>query len=120
MARSSDMPGRPSLRGTAAPKTIARAMLGALVAANVIAAGFLLFPAGGSADELEQHLSTLQSGVQTRRATLQRTREHLAAVEKGREEGDQFLGGYFLSRRTAYATLVSELNAAADNAKIKP
>ena len=117
MPKSSKFGGQ-GVRGQS--KLAVRVILGGLIAANLAAAGFLLFPAGGSADELEQQLAVLQSQAQTRRAKLESTRAHLAAVEKGRAEGDRFLSGYFLSRRTAYATLVSELNAAADQARIKP
>ena len=51
---------------------------------------------------------------------MAQTTQHAAAVEKGRSEGDKFLGDYFLARRTAYSTLLAELVAAADDAKIKP
>ena len=94
--------------------------VGALAALNLIAAGLVFFPPGGSAEDLERQLSSLQSQVQSREALLERTREHAAAVEKGRSEGDQFLSNYFLERRTAYATLLSELVEAADQSRIKP
>src|SRR5713101_996847 len=83
--------------------------LGVLAALNLIAAGLVLFPPGGSAEDLGRQLLSLQSQVQSRQALIERTREHAAAVEKGRAEGDQFLGNYFLGRRTAYSTLLSEL-----------
>src|SRR6266581_513454 len=94
--------------------------LGALSALNLIAAGLVLFPPGGSAEDLGRQLATLQSQVESRQTLLERTREHTAAVEKGRSEGDQFLGNYFLERRTAYSTLLSELVEAANQSKIKP
>ena len=31
-------------------------------------------------------------------------------IESGRDEGDNFMGKYFLPRRTAYSTIVAELN----------
>ncbi len=97
-----------------------RIVLIALAAANAVALGLYFFPPGGSADELEQQLASLRSQVGARRVQLARTREHAAAVEKGRQEGGKFLGQYFLSQRTAYSTLLSELVTAADEAKIKP
>jgi Tfp pilus assembly protein PilO len=78
-----------------------------------------LFPPGGSAEELEQQRISLQSQLKTRQATLEQTREHAAAVEKGRSEGDQFLSGYFLSSRTAFSSVLSQLEAAASQSKIK-
>src|SRR6266851_5637848 len=97
-----------------------RIALGALAAANLIAAGFLLYPPGGSADDLERKLGALQAQDVAKRALLASTRQHVAAVEKGRTEGEQFQNVFFLARRTAYSTLLSELVDAADRAKIKP
>src|SRR5712692_4421571 len=94
--------------------------LGVLVALNLIAAALVLFPPGGSAEDLGRQLVSLQAQVQTGSALLERTKAHAAAVEKGRAEGDQFLGNYFLERRTAYSTLLSELVEAANQSKIKP
>jgi Tfp pilus assembly protein PilO len=97
-----------------------RIVLGALVAANVAAVALMMYPPGGSSDDLERQVASLQSQVTSRRTLLGTTRQHVAAVEKGRAEGDQFLNQYFLSRRTAYSTLLSELMEAADRSKIKP
>ena len=102
------------------PRFMVRVILGALVLANLVLAGLVLFPIGGSAEDLERQLATLQTQIQSRQATLERTRQHVAAVEKGRSEGDDFLGTYFLSERTAYSTLLSELIAAAEQSKITP
>lgn len=96
-----------------------RIVLGSLLALNVIAAGLLLFPPGGSADDLERELASLQSQVVQKRALLERTRLNVSAIEKAREEGNQFLDHYFLSRRVADSTLLSALTAAADKAQIK-
>jgi hypothetical protein len=101
------------------PQTAVRIGLGVLLAANLIAAGLVLFPPGGSAEDLEQQRISLQSQLRTRQTALERTREHAAAVEKGRSEGDQFLSGYFLSSRTAFSSVLSQLEAAASQSKIK-
>jgi Tfp pilus assembly protein PilO len=102
------------------PRIVVRVLVGILAAANLVAAALIVFPPGGSADELERQLASLQSQAKSQREQLVRTRQHVAAVEKGREEGNEFLGDYFLTRRTAYATLLSELVSAADESKIKP
>src|SRR5579863_5906942 len=83
-------------------KQLLRIVVGALAGANLIAAGLVLFPPGGSAESLERQLESLQSQAALKRATLARTREHAASVERGRAEGDKFLATYFLPRRTAY------------------
>ncbi|MSV34043.1 MAG: hypothetical protein EXQ47_00380 [Bryobacterales bacterium] len=97
-----------------------RIILGMLLAANLIAAGLVLYPPGGSADSLERQVADLQAKAVSNRALLASTRQHVAAVEKGRAEGDHFLDNYFLARRTAYSTLLTELVEAADRSKIKP
>jgi Tfp pilus assembly protein PilO len=88
--------------------------------ADIAAAWIVLYPPGGSAAELEQQLTALQAQTAAKRILLTSTRQHVAAVEQGRSEGEQFLTQYFLARRTAYSTLLTELVAAADEAKIKP
>src|SRR6478672_7584139 len=75
-----------------------RIVLGSLLALNVIAAGLLLFPPGGSADDLEREQASLQSQMMQKRALLERTRLNVSAIEKAREEGNQFLDSYFLNR----------------------
>jgi hypothetical protein len=96
-----------------------RVVLGVLLAANLIAAGILLFPPGGSAEDLQKELASLQEQATTKRALLQKTREHLAAVEVGRSEGDEFLSGYFLPVRARAEMLLAQLGNAAKDSKIK-
>ncbi len=97
-----------------------RIALGVLLLAAMGAAWIVMYPPGGSAGDLQQQLASLQSQTAARRTLLASTRQHVAAVEQGRTEGDKFLNEYFLARRTAYSTLLSELVDAADRAKIKP
>lgn len=96
-----------------------RIALGALLALNLIAAGLVLFPPGGSADDVESELASLQTQVMQKRALLERTRFNVVAIEKARGEGDQFLDNHFLTRRTADSALLAELTAAASKAQIK-
>jgi type IV pilus assembly protein PilO len=97
-----------------------RIALGVLLLATIGAAWIVMYPPGGSADDLQQQLAALRTQTAARRSLLASTRQHVAAVEQGRTEGDKFLNEYFLARRTAYSTLLSELVDAADRAKIKP
>lgn len=96
-----------------------RIVLGGLLVLNLAAAGLLLFPPGGSADDLERELATLQTQAAQKRALLERTRVNVTAIEQARGQGDQFLDDYFLARRTADSALLSELTAAASKAQIK-
>ena len=97
-----------------------RIVLGVLLALNVIGAGLVLFPPGGSAEDLERQLAVLQSQMGQKKALVEQTRKHASAVEKGRADGDQFLGQYFLARRGAYTALLTDLDAAARASGIKP
>lgn len=101
------------------PRFAVRAGLGVLLAANLIAAGLLKFPPGGSAEDLERQMASLQTQVASQRAALEQTRQHAMAVAQGREEGDKFIQQYFLPIRTAAGTLSGELLKAATAAKIK-
>jgi Tfp pilus assembly protein PilO len=106
-------------RNFKSPQFILRVLVGVLLAANLIAAGILLFPPGGSAEDLEKELASLQSQAITKRALLEKTRQHVAAVELGRAEGDQFLNQYFLGRRAAPEMVLDALGKAAAGSKIK-
>ena len=100
-------------------RTVIRALLGALVLANLIATGFVMFPIGGSAEDLEQERVNLQAQLQSRQAAFERTSRYAAAVDKGRSEGDDFLKTYFLTSRTGFSTVLTELESAAKPTKIK-
>jgi Tfp pilus assembly protein PilO len=102
------------------PRTTARVVLGALLFCNLVAGWFVYSPLGGSAEEMETRLSDLQRQVGQKRAALQRTKELAAKINKGRTQGDEFLGRYFLSRPTTYSSLVGELNELAKAAGVRP
>jgi type IV pilus assembly protein PilO len=102
------------------PKVALRTILSVLGAANLIAAGFVLFPPGGSAEDLERERISLSAQLAARQAAVQQTKQHAEAVDKGRADGDQFLSQYFLSNRTAFSTLLSDLEAAAKQSQITP
>jgi len=97
-----------------------RAVLGVLAVANLVAAALVLFPPGGSAEELERERANLVGQLGAKRTALQETRQHAEAVDKGRAEGDRFLSDYFLSNRTAFSTILSDLFAAASQSQLKP
>ncbi|HSP68135.1 MAG TPA: hypothetical protein VLN48_10435 [Bryobacteraceae bacterium] len=119
MRRNSKTQGPGATGQGAGLKRKIRIILGVLLGLNLIAAGLVLFPPGGSADDLEREMAALQSQVAQKRALLERTRLNVAAVETARGEGDKFLKDYFLGRRTADSALLSELTAAANKAQIK-
>lgn len=102
------------------PRAVIRLGLGALVAANLVAAYFVVRPLGGSAEELSQQALEMHSQIRQQQGALDRTRVLVSKIESGRGEGDQFMGTYFLPRRPAYSTIMGELNDLAVQAKITP
>ena len=102
------------------PRTLIRVGLGVLAAANLIALYFVIRPIGGSAQELAQQALEMHSAIRQQQGVLDRTRLLSGKIESGRGEGDQFMGHYFLPRRTANSTIMSELNDLAGQSKITP
>jgi Tfp pilus assembly protein PilO len=98
---------------------VLRIVVGVLLAANLVAAGFILFPPGGTAEDLERQLVELQAQAKAKREALEKTKAHVAAVDLGRTEGDKFLGTYFLTSRARSEQLLSQLGQAAAGSKIK-
>lgn len=102
------------------PGAIVRLAVVILLAANLVAFYFVLRPLGGSAEDLRQQAADMRLQLAQRRGALERTRKLAAKIEAGRSEGDDFMNEYFLPRRAAYSTILTELNEAATAAKIKP
>jgi hypothetical protein len=100
------------------PRALIRAGLGVLAAANLVALYFVIRPVGGSAQELSEQSIEMRSAIRQQQSTLDRTRLLTGKIESGRGEGDKFMGNFFLPRRTAYSTIMSELNDLASQAKI--
>ena len=101
------------------PRVLLRAIIGTLLAANLVAAVMAFKPFGGSAADLrrEQQALRVQLGrLQARAATSKRLVEK---VETARREGDQFLAKYVMDRRTMSSTIQDELNRTAKEAGIK-
>jgi len=102
------------------PRVLVRAVLGALLLANVAAALILLKPWGGSPEDLAQRLESLRKQVQQKQMVLQRSKSVLAKAETAHNQGDSFLKSYFAERRGAYYKLVGELVRTARQSGIKP
>lgn len=101
------------------PQVLVRLVLGGLLLANVVAAYFVFRPLGGSVEELDQRAISLQGQISSRRAALTRIQGLADKVARAKSEGDRFLTEHFLDRRTAYSTLVMEMEAAAKAAGVK-
>jgi len=98
------------------PRVIARLVLGVLLFANLLAAFAIFQPLGGSAEQLDQQLADMQKQLQREQAQVQRMRSLETKIQHARTTGDSFLTTYFMDRRTASSSIVSELNRAAKEA----
>jgi hypothetical protein len=114
------MPKSFNLSPAANPRTLIRWGLGALALANLVALYFVIRPVGGSAGELAQQSLDMRSEIRQQQGTLDRTRLLVSKIESGRGQGDQFMGSFFLPRRTAFSTIMAELNTLAGQAKMTP
>lgn len=101
------------------PRIVARVVLGSLLVANLIAAFLVFKPFGGSAQDLDAHLTSLRSQIVQRQAQLQRTRQLSSKIDTARSATGQFLDTFFMDRRTASSAIVSELNKAAKDSGMK-
>lgn len=117
MPRNFEIPT--SLQALRDPKVAARALLGVLLLANLIATYFVFFPLGGSPEELDRQLNSLRAQIRERRQALDRSKLIASKVEKGRVQGDEFMFQYFLNSGSAYSTIVGDLVDAAKKAQIK-
>src|SRR5258708_6721538 len=90
------------------PGAIIRLAIVVLLAANLVAGYFVLRPLGGSPEELRSQVADLRIQMRQRQSALDRTRAFASKIEAGRSEGDDFMGDYFLPRRTAYSQILDE------------
>ncbi len=102
------------------PRALLRLVVGLLIAANAVAAYFVVRPLGGSPEELRRQAADMRVQIVQKRRIVTRTRDLVSKIESGRAEGDQFLGHYFLPRRSAYSMIVADLNDLAGQAKVTP
>ena len=102
------------------PRAIIRLGLGVLIAANLVAGYFVIRPIGGSPADLRQQEREMRTQIQQQQGILDRTKTLAGKIEVGRGEGDNFMNKYFLPRRTAYSTIMSDLNDLATQSKVTP
>ena len=100
------------------PRAIIRLGLGMLIAANLVAGYFVIRPIGGSPADLRQQELEMRTQIHQQQGILDRTKTLAGKIEVGRGEGDKFMSKYFLPRRTAYSTIMSDLNELASQSKV--
>jgi Tfp pilus assembly protein PilO len=102
------------------PRVATRALIGLLVAANLVAAVFAFHPFGGSADDLRRRAGDLSDQLAAAQARVAITRRLADKVKAARRDGDRFLAQYVVDRRTASSALNEELFRMAQAAGVKP
>ena len=101
------------------PRIVTRAIIGVLLAANIVAAVIAFKPFGGSAEDLRRERADAGRRLAQLQARLAQTRQLVDKVELARREGDDFLAKYFTDRRTSYSTIIEELDRTAQAAGLK-
>lgn len=100
-------------------RVLVRLLLGMLLAANLIAAGFAFHLFDDSPEQLARQVQSMRQQVVGAIVKLNRTRQIAGKVGKGREEGSKFIETYMTSRRATYSTILTELNQTAAQANMK-
>ena len=115
MARNFDL--RAQLKN---PRFVARLALGVMLLGNLVAATFVFHPWGGSPEDLARELENRQRQLTQQLQRLERTKSLVGKVQQARVEGDTFLEQSTMSRRSAFSTLIGEINKMAVDAGMKP
>jgi Tfp pilus assembly protein PilO len=92
------------------PRVLVRAMLGALVLANIVAALIVFKPWGGSAEDLARQQAGMRQELATMQVRLAQTKALVVKAQRAHQEGDAFLAEYTTDRRTTFSTLFAELD----------
>jgi len=101
------------------PRLVARAAVALLLAADLVVAAVLFKPWAGTAEDLDRQAASLRLQVRERQEALKRLQGLVEKIEEARGRGDEFLREFFLDRRTASSTIVSELLHISQKAGIK-
>ena len=86
---------------------------GVLALLNGVALFFYLVPPGGSRKELAQQQLSVRTQVAATRASTQYLRSTAAKVQVSGAQSSGFESKYFLPKRTAYETVIAEIQAMA-------
>jgi len=97
-----------------------RAGLGVLLAANLLAAVFVFHPFGGSVADLAREMRSKQQSLAQQMQRLERTRGLVAKVQQAKTEGDKFLDECTMDRRSAFSSVLGDVDKMAVDSGMKP
>lgn len=101
------------------PRIVLRAIIFALLAANVAAAVMAFKPFGGSADDLRREEASLNRQLTSLRDRVAKDKLLVAKMQNARKDTDQFLAKYVTDERLGASTLLGELGRIAADAGVK-
>ena len=101
------------------PRAVIQLIMGILLAANLVAAYFVTAHLDDRRRDCANK-SPMRGQLRQQQALLDRTHVLASKIESGRAEGDQFMNQYFLPRRTAYSSVMADLNELASQTKVTP
>jgi len=101
------------------PRVLVRIVLGVLLAANLVAAGYAFNLFTPSPEVLNRSLVAAEASVRADQARLDRSRFLTSNIGRGKTESDTFLANYFTTRRNTYSTVISEITETAKTAGMK-
>jgi hypothetical protein len=102
------------------PRIVLRVIIGALLAANLVAAVIAFKPFGGSAEDLRREEAVLSQQLTSLRARVDKDKQLVAKMQNARKDTDQFLLKYVTDIRVGASTLATELDRIATEAGVKP
>ena len=100
---------KPRADGTRSPAFWLQAAIVALLLMNAVAIFLYFVPPGGTRRELAREETEIHREIDVRRAAAHRLKSISQKVELSGDETEQFEAKYFLPRRMAFSTIVSEL-----------
>ncbi len=101
------------------PRIVMRAIIGALLAANLAAAVFAFRPFGGGADDLRHRQADLEAQLARLRASVSLKKKLVDKVQSARKDGNDFLAKYLMDARSEASDLGSELDRMATDSGIR-
>ena len=102
------------------PRILSRAIIGALLAANLLAAVIAFKPFGGSADDLRHQEAALSQQLPALRTRVDKDKQLVAKMQNARKDTDRFLAEYVTDIRVGASSLATELDRIATEAGVKP
>jgi Tfp pilus assembly protein PilO len=113
------MPRNFSLAAWNQPRIVLRAVIGTLLAANLVAAVMAFKPFGGSADDLRSQEASLSQQLTSARARVAKDKLLVAKMQNTRKDTDQFLAKYVIDERFGSSALYDELQRIATEAGVR-